>query len=197
MEIRPRLARKGGRKKEVYPTKRTMNLYFKQDRTTAPATAALYILFALVVLLGLSKVLIYDPWTELNQMEAQALALEEQQAEYQFQLRDYRDVLERYVRAAPTQEELTQVDRLEILDLIDSAVRPEAAISQVTIQGDQVLLSFSGVTLGEAAELVARLSASPLVSQVSVDTAASAQENQSEVDVTVYFKVSAEEVAQP
>ena len=197
MEIRPRLARKGGRKKEVYPTKRTMNLYFKQDRTTAPATAALYILFALVVLLGLSKVLLYDPWTELNQMEAQALALEEQQAEYQLQLRDYQDVLERYVRAAPTQEELTQVDRLEILDLIDSAVRPEAAISQVTIQGDQVLLSFSGVTLGEAAELVARLSDSPLVSQVSVDTAASAQENQSEVDVTVYFKVSAEEVAQP
>lgn len=197
MEIRPRLARKGGRKKEVYPTKRTMNLYFKQDRTTAPATAALYILFALVVLLGLSKVLIYDPWTELNQMEAQALALEEQQAEYQLQLRDYQDVLERYVRAAPTQEELAQVDRLEILDLIDSAVRPEAAISQVTIQGDQVLLSFSGVTLGEAAELVARLSDSPLVSQVSVDTAASAQENQSEVDVTVYFKVSAEEVAQP
>ena len=197
MEIRPRLARKGGRKKEVYPTKRTMNLYFKQDRTTAPATAALYILFVLVVLLGLSKVLIYDPWTELNQMEAQALALEEQQAEYQLQLRDYQDVLERYVRAAPTQEELDQVDRLEILDLIDSAVRPEAAISQVTIQGDQVLLSFSGVTLGEAAELVARLSDSPLVSQVSVDTAASARENQSEVDVTVYFKVSAEEVAQP
>lgn len=43
-----------GKKLKGVPTKRTMNLYFKPDRTTRPATVALYVLFVLVVLLGLS-----------------------------------------------------------------------------------------------------------------------------------------------
>ncbi|WP_304737756.1 hypothetical protein, partial [Dubosiella newyorkensis] len=47
-----------------YPEKRTMNLFYKPDRTTKPATIALYLLFAFTVLLGLSKVLVYDLWVE-------------------------------------------------------------------------------------------------------------------------------------
>ena len=42
------------RKRASYPTKRTMNLFYKPDRTTKPATIALYILFGLVCILGLS-----------------------------------------------------------------------------------------------------------------------------------------------
>ena len=55
-----------GKKLKGVPTKRTMNLYFKPDRTTRPATVALYVLFVLVVLLGLSKVLVYDLWMEVD-----------------------------------------------------------------------------------------------------------------------------------
>ena len=52
------------RKRASYPTKRTMNLFYKPDRTTKPATIALYILFGLVCILGLSKFLVYDLWME-------------------------------------------------------------------------------------------------------------------------------------
>ena len=61
-------------KKPVYPTKRSMNLYFKEDRTTAPATAALYVLFAAAVLLGLGKIMVYDFMIQEQQMTRQAIA---------------------------------------------------------------------------------------------------------------------------
>ena len=67
-------------KKETYPTKKRMNLYFKVDRTTAPATAALYISFVVVVLVALSKVMILDPWLEVRGLEEQARQLEEENA---------------------------------------------------------------------------------------------------------------------
>lgn len=181
-------------KKTAYPTKRSMNLYFKVDRTTAPATAALYILFGLAILLALSKVMLYDPWAEVQQLEAKALALEERSADQLVQLADYNDILESYIRAVPTEAEQAQVDCVEILDLIDQTIRPAAAISQITISENQVLLTFSGVTLGEAADLVSQLEQSPLVTAASVDTAASTQENQSLVEINVYFEAAREEI---
>lgn len=184
-------------KKVVYPTKRTMNLYFKVDRTTAPATAALYVLFALVVLLALSKVAIYDPLEEARQLEERVLMLEEQTASQMERLKNYHQIQEDYIRATPTEEELSQVDRMEILNLIDSTIRPAAKIAQVSISGDQVLLTFSDVTLEEAAGLVSKLEASKLVAKTSVDTAISTRENQKHVKVDVYFEVSKGEETQP
>ena len=50
------------KRKAAYPAKRSMNLFYKPDRTTKPATIALYVLFVLVCLLGLGKFLVYDVW---------------------------------------------------------------------------------------------------------------------------------------
>jgi len=56
-------------RKTGYPVKRSMNLYYKPDRTTKPATVALYVLFALVCLLGLGKFLVYDIWVETREAQ--------------------------------------------------------------------------------------------------------------------------------
>lgn len=189
MEIRPR--RKG--KQEVYPTKRTMNLYFRQDRTSAPATAALYILFALAVLLVLGKVAIYDPWAETTALEEQAAVLEAQNAAQIEQLKDYNQVLQDYLRILPTQQEQGLVDRLEILNLIDRVVRPAAQITKLSIEEDKVLLTFSGVTLSRAAQLVTQLEQADFVATTSVDTATSGQEEGNQATVTVFFTVTTEE----
>lgn len=186
LEIRSR--RKG--RQEVYPTKRSMNLYFRQDRTSAPATAGLYILFALVVLLALCKVAIYDPWVETTALEEQAAALEAQNAAQMEQLQRYDQVLQEYLRVLPTEQEQALVDRMEILDLIDRVVRPAAQITKLSIQEDKVLLTFSGVTLSRAAELVRQLEQADFVATTSVDTATSGQEQGEQVTVTVFFTVT-------
>ena len=39
------------KRKKDYPRKRSMNLYYKPDRTTKPATISLYVLFVFCVFL--------------------------------------------------------------------------------------------------------------------------------------------------
>jgi len=82
------------RRKADYPIKRSMNLYYKPDRTTKPATAALYILFVLTCLLGLAKVMVYDLWAETRDAE-QVLTLEQTRLEgVMAELADYGRVRE-------------------------------------------------------------------------------------------------------
>lgn len=181
-------------KKTVYPTKRSMNLYFKVDRTTAPATAALYVLFAAAVLLGLAKFMIYDYWAQEQQLQSQVTALEERTTQQMLQLKDYNQVLEDYIRSLPTQQEQAQANIMELLSLIDTTIRPFAQVSQVAIADNQVVISFSGVTLAQAADLVVQLEQSPLVTNTQVDTAAST-ENTEQVEVHIYFQVAQEESA--
>lgn len=181
-------------KKTVYPTKRSMNLYFKVDRTTAPATAALYVLFALAVLLALGKIMIYDFMMQEKQLESQLLSLEQCTVQQMQQLENYDQVLEDYIRSVPTQQEQDQPDVMELLSLIDTTIRPAARVSQVDIADNQVVISFSGVTLAQAADLVVRLEQSPLVADTQVDTASSTDGNQ-QVEVHVYFQVAQEETA--
>lgn len=181
-------------KKTVYPTKRSMNLYFKVDRTTAPATAALYVLFAAAVLLALAKFMIYDYWAQEQQLQSQVTALEERTTQQMLQLKDYNQVLEDYIRSLPTQQEQAQADIMELLSLIDTTIRPFAQVSQVAIADNQVVISFSGVTLAQAADLVVQLEQSPLVTNTQVDTAAST-ENTEQVEVHIYFQVAQEESA--
>lgn len=187
----------GKKKKTVYPTKHSMNLYFKVDKTTAPATIALYTLFVLVVLFAMSKVMIYDPLNEVKQLDTRVSVLETEAVSKLEQLKNYNNVLEKYVRATPAAEELSEVERMQILDLIDNTIRPTAKVSKVDISENKVLLTFFGVTLEEAGDLVARLDYAEMVTNVSVDTAISNQGGRSLVETHVYFEVVREEEARP
>ena len=186
------------KKRHSYPVKRTMNLYFKEDRTRKPATAMLYILFVLVVLAALSKVMVFDRLQEIEAAKAEATALESEAAAMQQSLADYAQVQERYVRLTPTERELSLTDRMAVLDLIDSVIRPAAELRRVTIQGQQALVSFSGVTLVETADLVAQLEQSELVARTVVNTAASETADRSAVDVDMLIDLAlAGEEAEP
>lgn len=197
MKLNTDIGRLVKEKKETYPTKKRMNLYFKVDRTTAPATAALYISFVVVVLVALSKVMILDPWLEVRGLEEQARQLEEENAALLLQLKDFSKVQEEYLRIAPTEEEQAQGDILEVLQLIDGVIRPSAQVKQVSVSKNKVLLTFSGVTLGESAQLVSLLEQSPLVTGASVDTAVSREEDQGLSEVHVYFEMNVEKEVQP
>lgn len=154
-----------------YPVKRTMNLYYKPDHTTKPATVALYVLFVLVALLGLSKVLVYDLWAQVQNAQSSLAAVEQQLDGVMASLSDFAEVQEDYRRYSPTQDETETIDRMEILALLDLAVGSTAEVGTMSIGGDTVQVQFSQVTLAQAAEIVARLEESPLVESTIVNTA--------------------------
>lgn len=165
------------RRKTEYPVKRYMNLYYKPDRTTKPATVALYVLFAAVCMLGLCKILIYDLCVEV--MEAR-YTLEEEEDRLNgvlLELTDYDEVQERYNRYSATEEERALIDRMEILNLLDEAVSATADLDSIAISGDTVQIRFSCATLAQTAEIVRRLEASPIVAGITVSTASTIGDN--------------------
>lgn len=178
--------------KNAVPTKGTMNLYYKPDRTTKPATIALYVLFALTVLLGLSKVLVYDLWVEVEETRATLAVAESRLASVMAELSDYDEVEERYFRYAATEEEQALVDRMDVLFLLDSAIGTGTQINSISISGAEVQVRFSGVTLAQTARIVSTLESSPLVAGTTVTTAATTQDEGALVLATVRIQLQKE-----
>lgn len=178
--------------RETYPSKRTMNLLYKPDRTTKPATIALYVLFVLTLLLGLAKLMIYDLWAEVQQ-ERQTLAnLSAQIEAAEQELADYDEVWEQYNRYAATDEERAIIDRIEVLTLLDSAIGSNARLSSLSINGDTMQVQFYAGSLAQTAQIVSRLEASPLVAFTEVNTAATQEQTGTQVMASVYIQLQKE-----
>lgn len=157
-------------RKETYPTKTTMNLYYKLDRTTKPSTISLYALFAAVVLLALAKILVYDVWQENRAAQRSLAAAQDELNGVLMQLTDYDEVQQRYFRYAATDEERALVDRMDVLAMLDSTVGI-AKIDSISISGARVQIQVSDVTLAQIATIVSNLESNQLVSGVVVSTA--------------------------
>lgn len=179
-------------KRVRYPEKRNMNLFYKPDRTTKPATVALYALFAMVCLLGLCKILVYDVWEERNQARRALEAEQEKFNNVMLQLKDYDEVKERYVRYAATEEEQALIDRMEILAMLDETVGIEAIMGSISISGSTVQLQFSGATLAEIAQIVNRVEASPIVASTLVSTASTTAEGSAPVQANMVIQLQKE-----
>lgn len=180
------------RKKEQYPTKRYINLYYKPDRTTKPATISLYVLFAIVVLLALSKVFFYDVMVSIHDKEQEYAKLQQQLAGYEEQLESYPEVWLQYNLYSKTEEEEALVDRMDILDLIDGAMRTTAQVESISVSGEQVMVQMSGVTLGQIAETVKALEQSPIVAGTSVSTAFTTQDKGDKVNASILIELQTE-----
>ena len=180
------------RRKADLPVKRTMNLYYKPDRTTKPATVALYVLFALTCLLGLGKLLVYDLWAETRSLEQardrERIRLESVMAE----LADYGQVQERYSRYSATEEERELIDRMKVLTLLDEAIGSTGQLSSVAVNGQVVQVQFSQVTLAQTAEIVRRLEESPIVERTTVNTAATTEEDGDLVSASILIQLQKE-----
>jgi hypothetical protein len=191
MNLNMEIGNIGNKKKsEVYPSKRHMNLYYKPDRTTKPATVSLYVLFGLVVLLGLAKLFIYDPMMEAAQLEEEYASYQNQLAEYEEKLTGFNEVQYQYQLYAATEDEQMLVDRMEILDLIDQVIRPVAQIESITIQDAQVLVQFSGVSLSYTGTIVDQLEQSSLVAETTVDTATTTVDGVDVVKVNILMTLT-------
>ena len=162
-----------GNKKDSYPTKSTINLYYKEDKTTRPSTIALYVLFFAVVALAFCKLFVFDILMELNSAKAE-LAKNEAYLESQMKyLTGYNDVSSQYSRYSYsylTEDEIL-CDRMEVLAMLEETVFKQSNIETVVITNDVVSLSFKGLNLEETALLVKEIQNYDIVEKVDVNTA--------------------------
>lgn len=159
--------------KNKIPSKKVMNLYYKEDTTTRPSTIALYVLFILVALLAVGKVAVYDLAVKLEDEQAKLAynqSLLDAQTEY---LADYKDVSSQYSRYSYsylTQEEKV-CDRMDILSMLEATLFYKAKLDSVMITDDIVTVSFRGLNLEEAAGVAGKIETYDIVEKVVVNTA--------------------------
>ena len=158
--------------KNKIPSKKVMNLYYKEDTTTRPSTIALYVLFILVALLAVGKVAVYDLAVKLEDEQAKLAynqSLLDAQTEY---LADYKDVSSQYSRYSysylTAEERLC--DRMDILSMLEVTVFARAKMDSLVITDDIVSISFKGLNLEETARLASEIEAYEIVDKVTVNT---------------------------
>lgn len=178
-------------KKSAYPAKTSMNLFYKPDRTTKPATVALYVLFVLACLLGLSKLLVFDLWMENQEAQRGLAAVQDQLSDAMVRLKDYNEVQERYSRYSATEEERELIDRMEVLAVLDGAAGG-AQLDSVSISGGTAQVQFSGVTLAETAQIVNALESSPIVAGTVVNTASTTENDGTLVQASIMILLQKE-----
>ena len=182
------------KKKAAYPTKTSMNLYYKPDRTTKPSTTALYILFAVAVILGLSKLLVYDLWMENQRAQRELMVAQNELQTAMIEVADFDEVHQRYIRYSATDEELTLVDRIDVLNMLESATG-DADMTSISISGDKVQIQLINVSLSQTADIVRRLEESPIVASTVVNTASSTDNarDMSQTSIVIQLQKEADE----
>lgn len=165
--------KKAKKKKEHFPTKTSINLFYKVDKTTGPVTALLYIIFALVLLLALGKFGVYDIMQQVTALETQ---LADKELEVQTMLaatKDYNKVKSEYNRY--TQGYLTDkekpIDRLDILDMLEKTVYKKSNVKNTAITDDSIFLSYVGLDLEGTSALIKEIEAYDWVKKVTIQNA--------------------------
>lgn len=159
-----------GKKKDVYPSKKSINLYYYEEVSTKISTIALNVTFVVVVLFALIKIFLVDVIVEKNEAE---LKVEEIQKTLDYRLeslKDYDEVAEEYAHYSykVLVDDMKITDRMDILAMIENTVFVNGRISNVSIVGYTIALSFEGLNLDECAQLINNLKAYEMVETVVI-----------------------------
>jgi len=162
-----------GKKKDVYPSKKTINLYYKEDKTSRPSTIALYALFIAVVLLAVSKVVVFDRLDELTKVEKKAKEMQAHYDEQMEKLKNFKEISSQYSRYSFSylREDEILCDRMDVWNMLEKTVFAYAYVKNLTISEDVVSIYFEERNLAESADIVEMIKKYDFVSEVNVTVA--------------------------
>lgn len=160
--------------KPKYPDKQTINLAANEkDKVDVRILLASFVLF-LICLATFVKFAVIDRLNAAEEakrtyMEAkqQIQMLEERTKEYA----KLQDVYSKLNNTFFSAQEAAEIDRMEIIDMVEDCVLDKADIESINITGNQVLISIVDTTLASVSEVVAALQADERTAYVTVSTA--------------------------
>lgn len=162
-----------GKKKDSYPSKKTINLYYKDEKSDGISTFTLYVLFIIVILVALSKMFVFDLVAELNTAKN---TYEKNQAtleSYLTALEKYDDVNSEYNRFSYSylsdQEKIQ--DRMDVLAMLEQTIFAKSTVQSISISGDLISINLTDIELDETASLAKLIEDHEIVESVTVNTA--------------------------
>lgn len=179
-----------GKKKEVYPSKKTINLYYQEEVSSKISTLVLDIVFVVVVVLGLLKFAFFDILVERNDAAEKLETLQRTLDQQLAVLQNYDKVADEYSRYSYKilVDGMEYQDRIEILSMLESTVFKDGSISNVSISGNMISLSFRGLNLDECAQLIKEIQSYEMVENVMISNQTGNANGTYEGNVTISVK---------
>lgn len=174
------------KKKQVYPTKTTMNLAMHEKRIIDGRKAIIYGIIALIVLILLLKFAVFDQFAQINTARASYETAQASVDQIEQKLANYDAVAAEYSRYSNgSTAGSTSASISDILNLIDKNIAPSATVSSVSLDKGVLTVGLTGTTLDTAASIVSGLNNQSIVSAVSVYTATNASSGSDSVSATL------------
>ena len=163
------------KKKQIaLPTKRTINLVGVNEKPIDLKLAAPAIVLIILASLVLSKFTVVDRLSAMSRASRDAASVRSQLDNAYQELDSYGDLTEEYAHytyAYMTAEELSRVDRTQVIDLIQRVVMPWVELGAWSVKGNELVLNVTGATLQDINLVTQRLYQEENVDFCSVSTA--------------------------
>ena len=175
--------KKAGKKKIIrgkMPQKRSINLALVGVERIDPKLALAGSLIVLILAAMFSKFLVADRLAAMNRESAQVAALRTQLSQEYDKVASFGSIADEYAHytySGMTEEELSLVDRADVIRMIKEGTENNREVESWSLRGNVVTLTVSGRDLQEINQLARRLEQFDLVNTCTV-TAASKEEIQ-------------------
>ena len=177
--------------RNVYPSKRDMNLAMREKPQTHRPLAVLAVLLVIAFIGVFYLFAVRRVLDEVDSAAAAADNAEAQLAAIQEQTAHYDDVLDEYQSYTVVSNAMTgTVNPLDCLNLIETQLVDKAQVESYSVADHLVSVQLSGVTLRDVSEIYASLTASPLVSNVQVYTASTQKDSTEQVTATMNIELA-------
>ena len=184
--------KKSGKQKKLEP-KYIFNLaQFEGESMGTPKVAIIAIvIIAIVVLVGKFGVL--DRFNALHQKEQEAADLQQRVEDLHAQINELQGITDEYAHYTMDgmeEEELSLVNRVDVMGMISRLVVPYATVDSWKLQGNTLVLGISNTVLSRVNRIVQELNMEEMVNYCFVQTAAT--ENTAATDlkaqITAYLQ---------
>lgn len=174
-----------------YPSKKVMNFVHDEQAKTDRHAIVVFIIF-LLFLAVFTKLFVINPLNKVNQLESNYNQMAAQVQQYQETLGNYDSVKAAYDDKAGSflsDDEKQELNRTDILDMIQEDVAPYVGISSIKIAGAQVSVLTDDTTLDTVSGIIARLQADSRNGYVTVTTTSSSDQSnndlvQADIEIT-------------
>lgn len=165
------------RKPVKCPQKVGINLNMHERRTGKVLTLVLGLAFIAVLAGAAAKFGVLDQYRRLADAQGEYARVHQQYEAVQAKLADYDAVLAEYRTYSRDwmtdggKDSYTLVDRQAVLDLVEREMMPRGTLTALQVQGDEMRVSMSGMTLDRISEMFDALEASSIVKSVELNIA--------------------------
>ena len=165
------------------PTKTRINLAKRESRKKDMITLGVGIVLIAGLSAAVAKFAVIDQLERLSQAEGAYNAVHVQYVAMQQAVADYPNVEERYRTYSRSwmlsgdTNGLAQVDRADVLDLVEARLLPYGRINTLSLRDSVMVVSMSGMNLSQSSAMFERLQTEKIVASASLNMASTEEKD--------------------